>query len=88
MPFEAVSEDLEIIILSELPQTKTNIYHLYMESKKMVQKNLIYKSFFCTADTNTFLINYISIKKLKIKIKERKGQKERKKGKWNTEEMK
>jgi len=44
-----------------------------MESKKMVQKNLIYKSFFCTADTNTFLINYISIKKLKIKIKERKG---------------
>jgi len=39
-----------------------------MESKKMVQKNLIYKSFFCTADTNTFLINYISIKKLKIKI--------------------
>ena len=73
MPFEAVSEDLEIIILSELPQTKTNIYHLYMESKKMVQKNLIYKSFFCTADTNTFLINYISIKKLKIKIKERKG---------------
>ena len=57
MPFEAVSEDLEIIILSDLSQTKTNIYHLYMESKKMVQKNLIYKSFCCTAETNTtFLI--------------------------------
>ena len=35
MPFEATWMDLEIIILSEVSQTKTNIiwYHLYMESK-------------------------------------------------------
>ena len=29
MPFEATWVDLEIIILSELRQRKTNIYHLY-----------------------------------------------------------
>ena len=34
--------DLEIIILSEVGQRKTNIirYHLYVESKKMIQMNL------------------------------------------------
>ena len=37
--------DLEIVILSEVSQTKTNIiwYHLYVESKKMVQMNLCTK---------------------------------------------
>ena len=37
--------DLEIVILSEASQTKTNIigYHLYVESKKIVQMNLFTK---------------------------------------------
>ena len=36
MPFAATWMDLEIIILSEVSQTKTNIigYRLYVESKK------------------------------------------------------
>ena len=36
MPFAATWMDLEIIILSEVRQRKTNIiwYHLYVESKK------------------------------------------------------
>ena len=42
MPFAATWMDLEIIILSEVSQTKTNViwYHLDMESKKMIQMNL------------------------------------------------
>ena len=44
MPFAATWIDLEIIILSEVNQTKTNIwYHLYMESKNMIQMNLFTK---------------------------------------------
>ena len=45
MPFAATWMDLEIIILSEVSQTKTNIicYHLYVESKKMIQMNLFTK---------------------------------------------
>ena len=36
--------DLEIIILNEVSQIKTNIiYHLYMESLKMVRTNLFMK---------------------------------------------
>ena len=36
MPFVATWMDLEIIILSEVSQTETNIiwYHLYVESEK------------------------------------------------------
>ena len=36
MPFAAIKMSLEIIILNELRQRKTNIirYHLYVESKK------------------------------------------------------
>ena len=36
MPFAATWMDLEIIILSEVSQTKTDtiLYHLYVESKK------------------------------------------------------
>ena len=38
--------DLEIIILSEVSQTKTNViwYHLYVESKKKDMNELIYKT--------------------------------------------
>ena len=38
--------DLEIIILSEVSQTKTNIiwYHLYVESKKNDTNEFIYKT--------------------------------------------
>ena len=45
MPFAAKWMDLEIIILRELSQTKTNImwYHLHMESNKMMQVNLFMK---------------------------------------------
>ena len=33
--------DLEYILLSKISQSKTNsIYHLYVESKKMIQMNL------------------------------------------------
>ena len=36
--------DLEVIILSEVRQRKTNImYHLYGEFNKMIQKNLLIK---------------------------------------------
>ena len=43
--FGAIWMDLEIIILSEVSQTETNItgYRLYVESKKMVQMNLFTK---------------------------------------------
>ena len=38
VPFAATWTDVEIIILSEVSQTKTNTiqYHLYVESKKRV----------------------------------------------------
>ena len=41
MPFAASWIDLEIIILSEISQTKNNIiqHHLYVESLKMMQMN-------------------------------------------------
>ena len=43
MPFTATWMDLEIIIPNEVSQTKTNIiwYCLYVESKKMIQMNLL-----------------------------------------------
>ena len=45
MLFAATRMDLEIIILNEVCQTKTNMmwYHLYVESKKMIQINLFRK---------------------------------------------
>ena len=44
MPLAATWMDLEISILSEVSQTKTNIwYRLYAESKKMIQMNLFTK---------------------------------------------
>ena len=45
MPFAATWMDPEIITLSEVSQRKTNImwYHLYVESKKMIQMNLFTK---------------------------------------------
>ena len=45
MPFSATWMDLEIIILSEVSQTKTNIiYHLYVECKKKGTNELIHKT--------------------------------------------
>ena len=45
MLFAATWMDLKIIILSGISQRKTNIiqYHLYAESKKMIQMNLFTK---------------------------------------------
>ena len=45
MPYIVPWMDLEIIILSEVSQRKTSItqYHLYVESKKMIQMNLFIK---------------------------------------------
>ena len=44
MSFAATWMDLEIIILSEVSQTKTNtIYYLYVEFEKMLQMNLYTK---------------------------------------------
>ena len=44
IPFAVTWFDLEIIILSEVSQTKTNIwYHLYVESKNLKQMNLFTK---------------------------------------------
>ena len=42
IPFVATWMDLEMIIRSEVSQTKTNIiwYHSYVESKKVMQMNL------------------------------------------------
>ena len=41
MPSVATWTDLEIIILNEVSQTKTNTwYHLYVESKKIKQMKL------------------------------------------------
>ena len=41
MPFATTQMDLEIIILSEVNQKETNIYHLYLESNE--QTNLYTK---------------------------------------------
>ena len=44
MPFAATWMDLEIIILSEVSQTRNIVrYHLYVRSKTMIQMNLLIK---------------------------------------------
>ena len=45
MPFASICMDLETVILSEVSQTeKTNMrYHIYVESKSMVQKEFFTK---------------------------------------------
>ena len=46
MPFVATWMDLDIILLSEVSQTKTNViwYLLHVESKKTRSNELIYKT--------------------------------------------
>ena len=46
MPFAAIWMDLEMIILIEVSQRKTNIiwYHLYVESKKIGTNEPTYKT--------------------------------------------
>ena len=41
MPLVATWMDLQIIILREVSQRKTNMYHLYMESLKIIQNQYI-----------------------------------------------
>ena len=45
MPFAATWMDPEITILSEISQRKTNViwYHLYVDSKNIIQRNLFTK---------------------------------------------
>ena len=43
MPFVAAWMELEIIILSEGTKTNTVWFHLYMESKHIVRRNLFTK---------------------------------------------
>ena len=68
--------DLEIIILTEVRQRKTNIIlcHIYI-----VYIYHIYKaeSLCCTSETNTLKINYISIKNFKNKVKKEKNLQQR-----------
>ena len=54
MPLIATQMDLEISILSEACPTKTDIilYHVHVESNKMIQKNLFIKQ----KQTRRFLI--------------------------------
>ena len=44
MPFAATWMNLDIIILSEVSQTKTMWYHLYVESKKNDTNEPIYRT--------------------------------------------
>ena len=62
MPFEATWMGLEIIILSELSQTKTDIilYHLHVESKKNDTNELIYKT---ELDSQTDIENKLIVSK-------------------------
>ena len=45
MPFATIWMNLQIILISEVRERKTNVtqYHFYMESKKMIQVNLSIK---------------------------------------------
>ena len=43
MPFAATCMDLEIVILSKVSQTEKDKYHLYVESRKKIQMNLLTK---------------------------------------------
>ena len=55
--FAATWMALENIILSEVSQRKTNIiwYHLYVESKKMIRRNMFAKRNRLTKKTNLWL---------------------------------
>ena len=59
MPFAVIWMDLEIIILNEVSHRKTNIiwYHLYVESKKMIQMNLFTKQKQSPDIENKFMVS-------------------------------
>jgi len=57
MPFAATWMDLEIIIVSEASQTKSNIiYHLYVDSKKMIRMDLFTKQNRLTDPENKLMV--------------------------------
>ena len=43
MPFAAIWMDLELIILSAVRKREKQIYHSYVESKKVIEMNLFTK---------------------------------------------
>ena len=55
LPFAATWMDLEVIILSEVSQTEK--YHLYVQSKKRVKKNLFTKQKQTHRDRKLMVIN-------------------------------
>ena len=59
MSFAVIWMDLEIIILNEVSHRKTNIiwYHLYVESKKMIQMNLFTKQKQSPDIENKFMVS-------------------------------
>ena len=60
MPFAATWMDIEIVILGEVNQAKTNTtcYHLHVESKNMVQVNLLTKQNQVTDVKNNLIVTW------------------------------
>ena len=60
LPFAAISRmDLEILILSEVRQRKTNTaYHLYVESKKIMNLKANVSSYRAERDSQTYKTNF------------------------------
>ena len=70
MPFAATWMDIEIVILGEVNQTKTNTicYHLHVESKNMVQVNLFTKQDQVTDVKNNLIVTWEGRDKWEIEI--------------------
>ena len=60
MPFAATWMDIEIVILGEVNQAKTNTtcYYLHVESKNMVQVNLLTKQNQVTDVKNNLIVTW------------------------------